>query len=64
MQIDSQAVSPSVQVQLDVKAAKMANDQVAQQGQAAITMIQSAGETAKVIPEFATPTGNYIDTYA
>lgn len=66
MNIDSQAVSPSIQAQLDVKAAKMSNDQIAQQGQQAITLIQGAGESANsanVIPDFATSSGNYIDVY-
>ena len=55
MNIDSQAVSPSIQAQLDVKAAKMSNDQIAQQGQQAITLIQGVGESANsanVIPDF------------
>ena len=66
MNIDSQAVSPSIQAQLDVKAAKMSNDQIAQQGQQAITLIQGVGESTKlanVIPDFATSSGNYIDVY-
>jgi hypothetical protein len=66
MNIDSQAVSPSVQAQLDVTAAKMSNDQIAQQGQQAITLIQGAsasGSSANVIPDFATSSGNYIDVY-
>lgn len=66
MNIDSQAVSPSIQAQLDVNAAKISNDQIAQQGQQAITLIQGTGESANssnVIPDFATSSGNYIDVY-
>ena len=66
MNIDSQAVSPSVQAKLDVSAAKISNDQIAQQGQQAIMLIQGAGESANsanVIPDFATSAGNYIDVY-
>lgn len=66
MNIDSQAVSPNIQAQLDVTAAKMSNNQIAQQGQQAITLIQGEGESASsanVIPDFATSSGNYIDVY-
>ena len=56
----------NLNLEQQVLTAKMSNNMVEQQGQAAVQLIQSAGQTLPdtATPTFAAPKGTYIDTYA